>query len=265
MESERYKIKIINHSKIDNHTEYEISIEKNGISFSFKERYSNLKNLNDLMRKATNNNTFPKFPPKKFFGGEVEKFIIKRQQELNYYFDIICKNQEFSSLPPLIKFIEEKKQKYGSSNSSNIKNNSQTIETPSKVVPVTPPKKDLKTPPSKELNKSEINDIKKKDVDYSKLVNDYTSQFYDMNSYYDKEMISENQSFVKYFKNKKLDINDSNTTLDSGNENNFIFICQNDNILEDIEINIKEKLKKSSDLYQSFEEIYGTNEIIVPV
>ena len=265
MESERYKIKIINHSKIDNHTEYEISIEKNGISFSFKERYSNLKNLNDLMRKATNNNSFPKFPPKKFFGGEDEKFIVKRQQELNNYFEIICKSQEFSNLPPFIKFIEEKKQKYGSSNSSNIKNNSQAKEGTPKVAPATLSKKDLEKPPSKELGKSEINDIKKKDVDFSRLVSDYTSQFYDMNTYYDKDMINENDSFVKYFKNNKLANNDSNKTLDSGNENNFSLICQNDNILEDIELNIKEKVKKVSDLFKSFGEIYDTKEIMVPV
>lgn len=47
----------------------------------------------------------------KFFGGEDENFIKKRQQELNVYFEAISKNPELSNLPPLIKFIEEKKKK----------------------------------------------------------------------------------------------------------------------------------------------------------
>ena len=264
MESERYKIKIINHTKKENHTEYEISIEKKGISFSFQERYSNLKTLNDLMRKATNNNTFPKFPPKKFFGGEDEKFIIKRQQELNNYFEIISKSPEFSNLPPLLKFIEEKKEKYGSSSSSTINNTSQTTQVTTKTT-LPQPKKDLETPIEKELKKSGINETKKKDVDYSKLVNDYTSQFYDMNSYYDKDMTSQNDSFLKYFKNNKFVCNDNNITLDSGNENNFNYICQNDNILESIEIDIKEKVNKVTLLYKSFDEMYDTKEIIVPI
>ena len=63
------------------------------------------------MKKSTNKATFPKFPPKKFFGGDDEKFLAKRQQELNVFFELISKDEEFSSLPPLIKFIKEKSQK----------------------------------------------------------------------------------------------------------------------------------------------------------
>ena len=68
MESERYKIKVTDHIKADGHTEYIINIGKNGINFTFSERYSNLQALNNLMKKATNNKGFPKFPPKQFFG-----------------------------------------------------------------------------------------------------------------------------------------------------------------------------------------------------
>ena len=39
MESERYKIKVIGHKNIEDHTEFVISIEKKGINFSFSERY----------------------------------------------------------------------------------------------------------------------------------------------------------------------------------------------------------------------------------
>ena len=108
MKKERYNIKIVGHSKKNDHIEYIINVENNGIHFTFTERYSDLRNLSELMKKSTNKATFPKFPPKKFFGGDDEKFLAKRQQELNTFFELISKDEEFSTLPPLIKFIKEK-------------------------------------------------------------------------------------------------------------------------------------------------------------
>ena len=168
MEAERYKIKIIGHTKIDNHTEYIISIEKNGTKFSFSERYKNLKALDDLMRKYTNNNGFPKFPPKKFFGSEDEKFIIKRQNEINNYFEVISNHPKFSNLPPLLKFIEEKKEKAETIKKDETKNTA-----------IVQPKKEQEIKPEKEVKKT----LKKSDDDYNKIINDYISQFYDMNRY----------------------------------------------------------------------------------
>ena len=108
--------------------------------------------------------------------------------------------------------------------------------------------------------------LKKSDVDYANVVNEFSSKFYDMNNYYDKDMINDNGGYVKYFENNKIDISiGSNTTLDSGNENNFSFINKNDNILESIENQIKEKMGKISDLYKSFDDIYEAKEIIVPI
>ena len=144
MEAERYKIKIIGHTKIETHTEYIISIEKNGVNFSFSERYKNLKELDDKLKKYTNNNTFPKFPPKKFFGSEDEKFIIKRQNEINNYFENISNNPEFSNLTPLLKFIEEKREKFGPSNKKTV----------SQAPAVDQLKKDLENKQDKEVKKS---------------------------------------------------------------------------------------------------------------
>ena len=264
MESERYKIKVINHSKIEGHTEYIISIEKNGTSFTFHERYSNLKSLNDLLKKASNSNALPKFPPKKFFGGEDENFIKKRQQELNVYFEAISKNPELSNLPPLIKFIEEKKESCGQSNNKNVTKSS-------KIESAAQPKKEVEKTPEKEIIKNEIIENKKSekaskdDVDYTKLVNEYTSKFYDVNNYYDKDMTSDNDGFVKFFKNNKLDTNSNSIKLESGDENNFNFISENDGMIESIEMNIKNKLNKVSDLYKSFDDLYDTKGIIVAV
>jgi hypothetical protein len=92
-------IKIIGHTKKSDHTEYILSVEKNGQNFTFTERYSGLRNLSESMRKFANKATFPKFPPKKFFGGDDERFLTKRQQELNTFFELISKDKEFCSLP----------------------------------------------------------------------------------------------------------------------------------------------------------------------
>ena len=251
MEAERYKIKIIGHTKIDNHTEYIISIEKNGTKFSFSERYKNLKALDDLMRKYTNNNGFPKFPPKKFFGSEDEKFIIKRQNEINNYFEVISNHPEFSSLPPLLKFIEEKKEKAEISKKDETKNAS-----------ITQPKKELEIKPEKEMKKS----LKKSDDDYNKIMNDYISQFYDMNSYYDKDMISDNKGYVKFFNNNKLmNGNENNKSIEPGNESNFVLISKSDTGADELEKEIREKIEKMASLNKTLGNIYDTKEIIVSI
>jgi hypothetical protein len=251
MEAERYKIKIIGHTKIDNHTEYIISIEKNGTKFSFSERYKNLKALDDLMRKYTNNNGFPKFPPKKFFGSEDEKFIIKRQNEINNYFEVISNHPEFSSLPPLLKFIEEKKEKAEISKKDETKNAS-----------ITQPKKELEIKPEKEMKKS----LKKSDDDYNKIMNDYISQFYDMNSYYDKDMISDNKGYVKFFNNNKLmNGNENNKSIEPGNESNFVLISKSDTGADELEKEIREKIEKMTILNKTLGNNYDTKEIIVSI
>ena len=112
MESERYKISVIGHTKKDGHIHYKINVEKNGQSFSFLERYSGLRLLNDTMKKHTNKATFPKFPPKKFFGSTDEKFLNQRQTELNSYFEQIFNSNEFSQLPSLKKWIEDSLKKH---------------------------------------------------------------------------------------------------------------------------------------------------------
>jgi hypothetical protein len=251
MESERYKIKVIGHKNIEDHTEFVISIEKKGINFSFSERYSNLKALNDLMKRSTKNKDFPIFPPKKFFGSTDEKFLIKRQQELDKYFETISNHPEFSTLAPLVKFIQEKKEKYGSSSTKNL----------SQLTPSAQLKKDLEKKSEKELKKS----IKKKDEDFNKIVNDYSSQFYDMNTYYDKEMTNESNVFINYFNNNKISNNENNSKIESGNDSNFNFISQDESTLESIEGKIKEKIEKISKVKLSFDTIYDTKGIIVPI
>ena len=248
MESERYKISAIGHTKKDGHIHYIINVEKNGKNFSFLERYSGLRVLNDTMKKYTNKPTFPKFPPKKFFGSEEEKFIIKRQQEINTYFEYICKDPDLSTLPPLIKFIEDKISKQNlSENTEQIKKENIKIE-------------------EKELKKSLKNSNEK---DYEKIVKELNKKFYEMDKIlYDKENVNDNDNdtFIQYFKNNKINFEDFNIKLEKGDENNFNFINNNDaDNLNSFENSIKEKYQKVDELIQNFAKMYNTNDILVPI
>ena len=248
MESERYKISVIGHTKKDGHMHYIINVEKNGQNFSFLERYSGLRVLNDAMKKHTNKTTFPKFPPKKFFGSEEERFIIKRQQEINTYFELICKDQDLVILPPLIKFIEDKRSK------QNLNGKSEQIK-----------KENIKIE-EKELKKSLKNQSEK---DYEKIVKDLKDKFYNMNNMvYDKENLTDNDNkkFIKYFKNNKINFGDIDIKLEKGEEDNFKYINNDDeNDLKYSEDKIKDKFRKMDELLQSFNDIYNTSGILVPI
>ena len=242
MESDGYNIRIIGHSKKDDHIEYIISIEKDGSSFTFTERYSGLRNLSESMRKFANKATFPKFPPKKFFGGDDEKFLSKRQQELNSFFELISKDKEFSSLPPLIKFIKEKKEKNEKSiNAIKIKPKEEKAD-------------------EKELKKSLIKNSEK---DYNKIVKEYNAKFYNMNN--ERELENNNAKFVYFFKNYKINSSDIDIKLDTGDENNFGNINKEEKVLESIEDKIKQKMGKITELYKALNDIYCTDGIVVPI
>ena len=244
MESQRYKIKVIGHTKIDDHMEYIINVEQNGKEFSFTERYSGLRGLNEALRKSTNKLTFPKFPPKKFFGSEDEKFIIKRQQEINIYFELICKDPDFVSLPPLIKFIEEKQKKQNVKGAPKIKKESVKDE-------------------QSELKKS-LKGVSEKD--YDKIVKDLQNKFYNMNSY-DNMNDNDKGQYIKFFKTNKLnhDDDDDEVYLNIGNNKNFSYINNGANDMNNFEDKIKNKMIKIEEQYQSLVIKYNTDGILVPI
>ena len=232
MESDRYIIKVIDHIKKEGHMHYIINVEKNGQNFSFTERYSGLRGLNEAMRKSTNKLTFPKFPPKKFFGSEEEKFIIKRQQEINTYFELICKDPDFVTLPPLIKFIEEKR-----SQKNVVEKTSQIKKEPVKVE-------------EKEIKKNIIQNNNNNLKDYENIIKELNSKFYKVNDIY----ISDNK------------INTENAIkLENGDENNFNLVNNDENKINHFEDLNKEKISKIEDLFKSFDNSYKTDGIIVPI
>ena len=246
MESDKYIIKVIDHIKKEGHMHYIINVEKNGQNFSFTERYSGLRGLNEAMRKSTNKLTFPKFPPKKFFGSEEEKFIIKRQQEINTYFELICKDPDLVTLPPLIKFIEEKR-----SQQNVVEKAPQIKKEPVKVE-------------EKEVKKNNIQNNNLKD--YEIIIKELNSKFYKVNDFYTVDNINDNNSgkFIKFFKNNKLS-SENTIKLESGDENNFNLVNNNENNINHFEDLNKEKISKIEDLFKSFDNNYKTDEIIVPI
>lgn len=248
MDKEGYNIKIIDHSKKEGHIEYIVSVEKGNEKFTFTERYSGLRNLSESMRKYINKATFPKFPPKKFFGGDDEKFLTKRQQELNAFFELISKDPEFSSLPPLVKFIKEKKEK-----EKNEKNKNEI-----KIKP---------KPEKIEENENKKNLIKYSEKDYNNIIKEYNNKFYNMKKFYEEDIQNDNNKFIKFFKSNKIkkDDSDDEIEIERGNERNFKQINQGEKTIEFIENNIKQKIGKISELYKSFNDIYDTEGIITPI
>jgi hypothetical protein len=103
-----YRIYFINYKKRGDHVEYIMRlncIEDSRIFAEFAERFSSLKDFHDIMKKEANSTNFPKFPPKKFFGNTDEKFLNKRQTDLQHYFNDILGSKEFSLLPSVKSWI----------------------------------------------------------------------------------------------------------------------------------------------------------------
>lgn len=264
MESKRYKIRIIGHIKRkDNHVEYEGIIE--GLTdkkeFSFLERYSNLKTLNDQLRKETQSNNFPKFPPKKFFGSEDEKFLTKREQELNKYFEIISEKEEFSKLPSLLAFIEEKK------NSSHQK----TKQTSTKQLPIGfHSKKSEKS--FSEIKRLSPEEMKKLNKECEKVVKEYHNKFVDLDyeipqdfkeSYEEKfKKVIEEENIMK---ERKFKESITLSELGEGNDINFEEIGKSEERIKKVEDTIREKIEKMGKEYNEISEIYNTNGILIKI
>lgn len=267
MESRRYKITVNGHSKIQDHVVYKIKIEKDGKTILFYERYSNLKSYHDQLKKETNNNSLPKFPPKKFFGSEDEKFLTKRQDELNTYFESICSNDEFTSLPSFKKFID-----------NATKNNINTAA----GAPSQPPQEQPKKAPEAKNTINEINtkvtkeikNSKNEEEEYSKIVNEYIKKYIDMGYVVEQEINEDREKkYSKLFSEVKLTGGNSEMDkilskeggIDAGNDNNFNLIGQEDSSVTDMEKDLQEKMEKILKDFKNFDEVYNTSKLIVPI
>lgn len=125
MESNKhYRIIFKNFEILSGHVEYIINLiceKDSSINVEFKERYSNLKDLHESLKKEANSINFPKFPPKKLFGNLDEKFLNERKIKLQHYFNTILGSKDFSQLKTLNKWIETLIKKYNKTNKDNAK------------------------------------------------------------------------------------------------------------------------------------------------
>lgn len=110
MESNKhFRIIFKNFDIIQGHVEYIINLiseKDSSINVEFRERYSNLKDFHESLKKDANSINFPKFPPKKLFGNLDEKFLNERKIKLQHYFNTILGSRDFSQLTTLNKWIE---------------------------------------------------------------------------------------------------------------------------------------------------------------
>ena len=153
---------------------------------------------------------------------------------------MICKDPDFVTLPPLIKFIEEKRSKQ-----NVIEKTAQKKKEPVKVE-------------EKDLKKNIPNNNSAKD--YENIIKELNSKFYKVDTMNDDS----SEKFIKFFKNNKLNT-ENDIKLDGGDENNFNLIKNDKTNFKHYEDLNKDKISKIQDLYQSLDNIYKTEGIIVPI
>ena len=129
----KYNLVIVSHNIGKDFVEYIMQLinsnQPNNI-IEFRERYSNLLILHNLLFKESGSNNFPKFPPKRIFGNMKEDFVLEREKDLKTYFQKIFENQEFYKLKSLQNWIDNiiKNNKPKNQKEENIKNNNIIID-----------------------------------------------------------------------------------------------------------------------------------------
>ena len=260
MESKRYKININNHIRIDGHALYILTIENinTGTIITFNENYTKLRNLYELMRKEASSKNFPQFPPKKLFGYDDEKFVVKREKELNAFFEEINKNEKFSKLPSLIKYIEENIEKNPNIRASKIIRYSARIQFHNKNI--------LDNPTEfKRLSPAEY---KKQFEECKKIVNEYNDKFVSLD--YDIEIKGINnkkeKKYEKLINEENILLNkdnNNNDKIEKGNDENFNYIGKDEENFKNIENTINSMIEKNMDKYNNLSSMIELNDFLL--
>ena len=263
MDSIAYKINVINYTKVDDHIFYILSVENllTGINISFSERYINLRNLYETMKKESGNKNFPSFPPKKLFGYEDEKFVKTRKKDLNGFFEKINSNQNFSKLPSLIKYIEEILKKNPNKekiSSRQIQNSlrSKNINNTNKIVG------------NAFIGKKFTPEEYKKDcIEGKKIVSYFNLKFISLD--YNIEVKSNDNAYKKYenITKENLIFNEEDkkgiNILDKGDDDNFKFVGNEQEYLKDIIYSIKNIMEENIKNFESICKIMDIDEFIL--
>lgn len=124
--TKNFRLKFVKYLKGD-FVQYQIRlvcIDDSSINFEFMDRYSNLKDLHEVFKKDANSINFPKFPPKKYFGNNDEKFLNQRMTALEHYFGTLLGSKEFSNLNSVKKWVEDLTKKYNKNPTGELNKNS---------------------------------------------------------------------------------------------------------------------------------------------
>ena len=268
MESKKYKIKVTKHTKIDGHFTYCLEIQYGKNTISVMKRYSELKTLNDLLRKETTSNNFPTFPPKKFFGFRTEEFVNKRQQDLNKYFQIIADSPEFSNLRSYIKFVENELNKNEALGGQSLRATRTVTYKQSK-----PKKMNINFVNNYEprvFNNPE--DIQKANELFKKIIDENKVKFISIDFQAEQNLSEESEKkYDNLIKNEKILENDnfkvSNlcSNINPGNDNNFDLIGINNFEINEIEKNIKVKMEDILKKFDNIPSIYDAKDIVATI
>ena len=97
----------------------------------------------------------------------------------------------------------------------------------------------------------------------AKIVNETKLLFYDVNIIYDKEMISDNDAFVKFFKNNTIHSEPKEKlSLENDNDNYFLIIGKNDEEVNSIEMKNKNKIEEMLNTFKSLDYKFDTKGIV---
>ena len=273
MENEKYKVQVVNHVKVENHIEYLISIIEvsSNSKIIFSEKFTNLRNLYDLMKKESKTKNFPPFAPNKLFGYEEENFVIQRTKDLNKFFEEINNNDNYSNLPSLKKFItlnlkqrksNVKPAKHPQMNEIKFNINNQRIKQRAKLF-----KNDFYKGNEESNRILDHKDFDKIENETKQIGIKFNNKFVKID--YDIEIKKNEKTEIKYNTICNFDKTDNiknQNILDnvSGNDNNFELIGKNeDSINIKIEKNINSYIKKNMDKFKYLSNLFDGNNLLL--
>lgn len=261
METKKYKVNIIKHNRFEGHVYYVLSVENpsTGLNITFKERYSNLRNVYEIMKKEAANKNFPPFPPKKFFGYEDEKFVSNRQEELNKFFEKINSNESFSNLSSYIKFLEE-----------NIKKNPNKEKISSRQIQYSTESRNLSQNIFKIFDEKRLTpeEFIKESLEGKKIVDKYKGQFVSLD--YEIEQKTNEKIENKYkniIKDDLLNNNNNdeinNNKIVNGNDDNFNTIGKEDEYIDKATDKIKNIIEINVNKFQNLSKLMDSDEFLL--
>ena len=268
MEKKKLTIKVNNHSKVDGHITYTLTFEdEDGSTYEIPKRYSELKILYDLLRRETNSNSFPKFPPKKFFGINNEDFIKKRQQELNAFFEGICSSKEFSELKSFKTFVEQCRKSKKNAKKVNVeqkieKKDSNFLKKKMSDKTTINAIREKLRPEKKESKKLNQEEIKTLENELNSIVEDFTKKFISIN--FEAELNPNQKKEIKYVKiiNEDKNLGETKENIEPGNDDNYNQISEDKGYFKEIKKEINQKMESVMNKRKEIEKIYDINEIV---